>query len=142
MFQNLTGTDSTSLFFIFICNLSCSVDEKTDFWINKKHKGLKKNTPGMDFESYLERLVTLHKYCFESKSKKIEQKRFQIISDLMQMKSVKRTQFSELNDRRFSFHDGIVSLPFGHFSRNKVRESKEKHRAGLHTKIGKEMYEF
>ena len=62
--------------FFFICNLSCSVDEKTDFWINKKHKGLKKNTPGMDFESYLERLVTLHKYCFESKSKKIEQKDF------------------------------------------------------------------
>ena len=29
LFQNLTDADSTSLFFIFICRLSCSVDEKT-----------------------------------------------------------------------------------------------------------------
>ena len=117
--QNLTDTDSTSLLFIFICKLSCSVNEKTardiifkvltkskvlnrldlsdqfleqfinaqnkklkeqvslyeientgntniltiainpkkyfekckDFSINKKNKGLKKYTPGMDFEA-------------------------------------------------------------------------------------------
>ena len=62
------------------------------FSINKKHKGLKQNTPGMNFEAYLERLATLHEYCFESKpnKKKIEQKRFQIINDSMQMKSVKK----------------------------------------------------
>ena len=29
LFQNLTDTDSNSLFFIFICKLSCSVNEKT-----------------------------------------------------------------------------------------------------------------
>ena len=29
MFQNLTDTDSTSLFFIFICKISCSINEKT-----------------------------------------------------------------------------------------------------------------
>ena len=28
LYQNLTDTDSTSLFFVFICNLSCSFDEK------------------------------------------------------------------------------------------------------------------
>ena len=28
MYQNLTDTDSTSLFFIFICNISCAVSEK------------------------------------------------------------------------------------------------------------------
>ena len=38
-----------------------------DCSINKKHKGLKKNTPGMDFEAYSERLATLHEYCCESK---------------------------------------------------------------------------
>ena len=31
-----------------------------DYFINKKHKGVKKNTPGMNFEAYSERLVTLH----------------------------------------------------------------------------------
>ena len=156
MFQNLTDTDSTSLFSIFICKLSCSINEKTignitfevltkskvlkrldlsdDFWeqfnvpnkrlkkqvglyevekinntniltiainpkkyfekfkdfsINKKHKGLKKITPGLDFEAYSERIATLHEYCFESKTKKVEQKRFQIINDSVQMRSVK-----------------------------------------------------
>ena len=54
----------------------------------------------------------------------------------------KKTQFAGLNDRRFYFHDGIVSLPFGHFLLNKVREAKEKHQHDLHTKIQKEMYEF
>ena len=29
LYQNLTDTDSTSVFFVFICNLSCSIDEKT-----------------------------------------------------------------------------------------------------------------
>ena len=29
LFQNLTDTDSTSLYFIFICKLSCFVNEKT-----------------------------------------------------------------------------------------------------------------
>ena len=29
LFQNLTDTDSTSLFFIFICKLPCSINEKT-----------------------------------------------------------------------------------------------------------------
>ena len=103
---------------------------------------MKKNTAGMDFEAYSERLATLHEYCFDSKSKKVEQDRFQIISNSMQMKYVKKTQFAGLNDKSFYFLDGIVSLPFGHFLLKKVREEKEKHRADLHTKISKIMYEF
>ena len=129
MYQNLTDTDSTSLFFIFICNLDCSVNEKDsrkilfevmiaskifqrldlsdDFWdkfnvqnkdikkqvilyeienidtanlitiavnpkeyfekyrdktVNKKHKGLKKNTPGMNFEAYSQHTCSLHEF--------------------------------------------------------------------------------
>ena len=98
--------------------------------------------PGMDFEAYSERLATLHEYCFESKPKKIERKRFQIINDSVQMKSVKKTQFSGLNDKGFYFHNGIVSLPFRYFLLNKVRQAKEKHQADLHTKIQKEMSGF
>ena len=81
--------------------------------------------------------ATLHEYCFESKPKEIEQKRFQIINDSMQMKSIKKSRFAGSNDKRFYFHDGIVSLPFGHFLLNNVTEEKEKHRADLHTKIQK-----
>ena len=98
---------------------------------------MKNNVPGMDFEAYVQRLATLHEYCLESKQKKIEQKRFQIINDSMQMKSVKKNQFAGLKDKRFYFHDGIVSLPFVHFLLNNVREEKEKHRPHVHTKIQK-----
>ena len=86
--------------------------------------------------------ATLHEYCFESKPKEIEQKRFQIINDSMQMKSVKKTRFAGSNDKRFYFHDGLVSLLFRHFLLNNVTEEKEKHRANLHTKIPKKMFAF
>ena len=89
----------------------------------------------MNFESYSERLAKLHEYCFERKPNKIEQKSFQIINDSMQIKSVEKTQFAGLNDKCFYFHDEIVSLPFGHFLLNKVREEIEKHQADLYRKI-------
>ena len=85
--------------------------------------------------------ATLHEYFFESKPKEIEQKRFQIINDSMQMKSVKKTRFAGSNDKRFYFHDGIVSLPFGHFLLN-VTEEKEKHPPELHTKVQKKINAF
>ena len=129
VYQNLTDTDSTSMFFVFICNLNCSVSEEKARNIifevmlkskvfdqfdlspelyeqldcrnkklkkrvgffeiesidkpniitialnpkeyyerfinhsdNKKHKGLKKSTPGMDFDSYSNRLSDLTEY--------------------------------------------------------------------------------
>ena len=89
----------------------------------------------MDFEACSERLAMLHEYCFESKQIKNEQKRFPIINDSIQMKTVKKTHFAGLNDKSFYFHNGILSLPFGRFLLIKVREAKEKHRADLHTKI-------
>ena len=96
----------------------------------------------MDFEAYSERLATLYKYCFDNRPKKIEQKRFLLANESVQMKSVRKNQFSELNDKRFYFHDGIVSLPFGHTLSEKTREEKEKHRNELHTFIQKRMFEF
>ena len=97
----------------------------------------------MDFKAYAERLATLHEYCFESKPKQIEQNKFQVINDSMQMKSVKKkTQFASLNDKRYYFHDGIVSFPFGHFLLDKSREEKEKYKLQLHTNIRENMFEF
>ena len=194
LYQNLTDTGSTSLFFIFICNHGCSVSEKTsrdiifkvynfqilntldlsdDFWqqfgvqnkvlkkqvglyeiksidnpniitislnpkeyfkkyrnhtMNKKHKGLKKDTPGIDFEGYAQRLSLLHEFCDKQKPNKIKQKRLQIVNCTVQMVSVNKTQFVGLKDKRFYFNDGIVSLPFGHYLLNDVRKQKEKYR--------------
>ena len=57
----------------------------------------------MNFEADSERPATLHEYCFQFKTKKIEQKRFQIINDTMQIKSLKKGQFPGLNDKPFFF---------------------------------------
>ena len=198
--QNLTDTDSTSIFFVFICDLKCNVREDearniifevmlkskvfdrldlsaeyydkfncrneslkkrvgffevenidtpniitialnpkeyyerfADTTDNKKHKGLKKSTPYMDFDSYSSRLSDLTEYYSEfvtkpNPVKQIEQKRFQIINESMQMKSVSKVQFGQLNDKRFYFANGILSLPYGHPLLEKVRKQKDKYR--------------
>ena len=61
----------------------------------------------------------------------------EIVNESMKMKSARKTQFAGLYDKRYYLHDGIVSLPFGHF-----RKEKEKYRTKLHTEVKKEMYKF
>ena len=96
----------------------------------------------MNFEAYSERLPTLHKFCSPKKIKRITQKRFQIINKSMKMKSLSKTQFAGLNDKRYYFHDRIVSLPFGYLLLEKVRKEKEKHRSKLHIEVKKNMCKF
>ena len=45
----------------------------------------------------------------------------------MKIKSVRKTQFAGLNDKRYYLHDGIVSLPFGYFLLETVKKEKEKY---------------
>ena len=100
---------------------------------NKKHKGLKKSTPDMDFDSYTNRLSDLTEYCNELLNKpnpvqQIEQKRFQVINESMQIKSVSKVQFGQLNDKRFYFSNGMVSLSYGHPFLENLRKQKDKYR--------------
>ena len=83
---------------------------------NKRHKGLKKFTRGMDFDSYLSRLADLNEFSkeFFKKPKKIQQKRFQINNESMQIKAVSKVQFGQLSDKRFYFSNGLMSLPYDH----------------------------
>ena len=87
----------------------------------------------MDFDSYSNRLLSdLTKYYSEFVTKpnpvrKIEQKRFQIINESMQVKSISKIQFGQLNDKRFYFSNGIQSLPYGHPLLEKVRKQKHKY---------------
>ena len=60
----------------------------------------------------------------------------------MQMTCVNKTQFAGLSDKRFYFHDDIVSLPFGHFLLNKVREKKEKYRTEIQYEMQDKKYVF
>ena len=85
----------------------------------------------MDFSAYCSKLSSITDY-FESHFKqnklKIKQKRFQIINDSMQMNTVNKIQFGHLNDKRFYFPNGIVSLPFGQFSFNELRKERSENR--------------
>ena len=55
----------------------------------------------------------------------------------MTMTSVTKVQFASLNDKRYYFSDGIVSLPFSHPSLKEVRNYK-KSLPKIHTVISKE----
>ena len=110
---------------------------------NKKHKGLKKSTHGMDFDSYSHRFADLNDFSkdFLKKPKKIEQKRFQIINESMQMKSVSKVQYGQLNDKRFYFSNGLMSLPFGYPYLNELRTEKHNYRS-IHKSIQEKKYDF
>ena len=194
LYQNLTDTDSTSLFFLFICSFDselpesearkvifeCMINSKIlerldlsdDFWknfkvqnkktkkemglyeiesinnenictiavnpkeyfetfknrkINKKHKGVRRDTPGMDFERYASRIRDLRLDLDQDnvQQDKIVQKRLQVKNTEMIMTSSNKVRFAQLNDKRYYFSDGIVSLPFGHPSLNETREYKK-----------------
>ena len=62
---------------------------------NKKHKGIQKSTPGMNFDAYSNHLSDLTEYFNEflttdNKVEIIEQRRFQVTNESMQMKSVSK----------------------------------------------------
>ena len=59
----------------------------------------------------------------------------------MQMNTVNKIQFGQLNDKRFYFPNGIVSLPFGHFSFNKLRKERSQKR-NIHLQIKEKKWEF
>ena len=91
----------------------------------------------MNFDAHSERLATLHEFCSPIKIKRIAQKRFRIVNESMRMKSVNKTQFAGLNNKKYYFHYGIVSLPFGW-----KRRLEKKGCSKLHTEVKKEMYKF
>ena len=205
LYQNLTDTDSTSLLFVFICNLESTLPESEarkvifecmkqskildrldvsdKYWeqfnvynantkkqmglfeiehidnpnvctiavnpkeyfekfknkdINKKHKGVRKGTRGMLFENYANQIKRLRYDLDISPSvQRIKQKRFEVRNTNMKMTTVNKVKFARLNDKRYYFSDGIVSLPFGHILLEKVRQYK-KQLTKIHKQIDNE----
>ena len=122
-------------------------EEFENFSNNKKHKSVKKGTAGMDFGAYCSKLCNITDY-FDAyyknqkqKAKKLKQKRFQVINDSMQMTTVDKIQFGQLNDKRFYFPNGIVSLPFGHFLFNDMRKIQHQNRQ-IQLQIQEKKWEF
>ena len=97
--------------------------------ISKKHKGVKKSTPGMNFEAFSSRIMDIREYSYAEKIRKtVSQKCFNMKSTKMQMTTVTKKQFACLNDKRFYFSDGITSLPYGHFLLAETRDEKKQYK--------------
>ena len=86
------------------------------FDINKKHKGVKRGTKGMNFEKYARRILTIvearegtNRFSKKQKQTRIENKKGNMI-----MVTVEKAEFGQLNDKRYVLPDGISSLPYGH----------------------------
>ena len=86
----------------------------------------------MDFDSCSNGLSDLTEYSNKFLTtpnivEQMEQKRFQVINESMQMKSVSKVQFRQLNDKRFYFSNGLVFLPYGHPYLEELRKEKHKY---------------
>ena len=100
----------------------------------------------MDFESYVSRLSDLTDYFDNFIAKinpvqRIEQKRFQVKNESMQMQSIQKVQFGQLNDKRFYFSNGLTSLAFGHPHLESCRRQKNKYR-NIHQVIQSKKHHF
>ena len=109
------------------------------FYVNKKAKGIRKDTQGKNFDAYADRLSPKDEQLYD---KKILQKRFQIKHNSMQMVSVNKKRFVSLNDKQFYFMGGIVSLPFGHKYLEPARQLKSTFRGVITNEIINQMYDF
>ena len=103
----------------------------------KKHKGVRRDSEGMSFDAYANRITSLKQLDCKNDKKKITQKRFQVKNTNMMMMSVNKVQFASLNYKRYYFSDGILSLPFGHPSLSELRDYK-KYLPKIHTVIKEE----
>ena len=92
--------------------------------INKKHKGVRRDMPGMIFESYAEKISSLRQLDTKSEKKNYYRKDYRLKTNMI-MTSVNKLKFASLNDKRYYGSDGIVLLPFGHPLLNEVRECKK-----------------
>ena len=94
----------------------------------------------MSFENYATRINNLRydlDFDCNKKQEKVTQKRLQVKNTNMTMTTTNKVKFASLNDKRYYFSDGIVSLLFGHPSLKTIREYK-KSLSKIHIAIGKE----
>ena len=94
--------------------------------LNKKHKRIKKRLKGMDYENYAARIKPLDDFETYEKPKRDykEVVRFAVKKGDMFTTKITKTKFSQLNDKRFYFPNGIFSLPFGHPSLKELDDYK------------------
>ena len=78
---------------------------------NKKHKGIKKGSSGMNYENFAERIKPLYDFNTYKKPKADSKNlvRISVKKGEMTTHTIKKNKFSQLNSKRFYFPNGIIS---------------------------------
>ena len=103
-----------------ILTITCNPKEFFEMFvgrdINKKRNGIKKRSTGLGFESFLDRITSLINFdTFKKPPPDFKQvSRLTVSEGEMQKKTVIKSKFSQINDKRIYFEDGITSLPLSH----------------------------
>ena len=116
------------------CLVTLSVNPKEYFEyfqsqrVNKKHKGIKKGAPGMNYDNYSERIKPLYdfKSFVKPRNEKKKVVRFSVKKGDMATCQIEKNKFLQINDRRFYFPKAIVSLPFGRCALKELDKYKKK----------------
>ena len=98
-----------------------------DYSSNKKHKGIKKDSQGMEFDNCPNRIKSLVNFdTFEKLPTEYKEvPRFTVKQGEMVKTTVTKTKFSQLNDKRFYFPDPTLSLPDSHQSLGEIDKFKK-----------------
>ena len=95
--------------------------------INKKHKGVSKGETSMDLSSFGKRINSVGDIENFGQLKKdtVNQSRFTVKKNKIILETVEKSKFAQINDKRYYFEDGIISLPFSHPYLNEIIQYKE-----------------
>ena len=104
------------------CTLTLAVNPKEypklfkDKYLNKKPKGIKKGSSALGFKNFAQRIKSLLNFdTFEKPPSDQKQvSRLTVVAGEMVKRTMTKSKFSQLNDKRLYFPDGIVLLPFSH----------------------------
>ena len=118
------------------CYVTIAVNSKEYFEFlknqkaNKKHKGIKKGSYGMEFNNFAGRIKSLVNFDTFQKppAEYKEVSLFTVIQGEMRKNTVQKTKFSQLNDKRFCFPNGIVSLPYGYQNLKEIDDFRKERR--------------
>ena len=116
-----------------LCYVTLAVNPKEYFEFfksqksNKKHKGIKKGSAGMEYDNYAERIKPLFDFNTYKMPKPDVKNvvRISVKKGEMTTHMIKKNKFSQFNNKRFYFPNGIISLPFGHIYLNEIDEYKK-----------------
>ena len=95
--------------------------------INKRHKGVHKAEESMELCSFDKRINSVKYFEMFGQFEKdtVNQSRFTVKNNEIILETIEKCKFAQMNDKRYYFEDGIISLPFYHPYLNEINEQKQ-----------------